>query len=88
MKRFLIALVLFAAAGSAVACGGCSIKFNGTSDNGVSPNGRTLNGARLNGTQLNVSLPGPRSSTLAGWQATDWSAIPRRHVCVRLPGAR
>lgn len=94
MKRFLIAFALFVAAGSANACVGCNIKFNGTSANGISLNGWTLNGISLNGARLNdvrfngISLQGPRSSALAGWQTTDWSAIPLSLVRVRLPGAR
>jgi hypothetical protein len=84
MKRFVIALVLFAVAGSASACAGCGIKFNGLSDNGISLNGTQLNGIRFNGT----SLQGPRSSALAGWQANDWSAIPLSQVRVRLAVAR
>jgi hypothetical protein len=84
MKRFVIALILLAAAGSASACVGCNIKFNGLSDNGISLNGARLNDVRLNG----ISLQGPRSSALAGWQTTDWSAIPLSQVRVRLAVAR
>lgn len=94
MKRFVIALILCAAAGSAGACVGCNIKFNGTSDNGISLNGRTLNGINFNGARLNdvrfngISLQGPRNSALAGWQTTDWSAIPLSQVRVRLAVTR
>ncbi len=90
MKRFLIVLALSAAAGSAGACVGCNIKFNGRSDNGISLNGRTLNGIEFNGARLNdvrfngITLQGPRSAALAGWQATDWSAIPLSQVRVQL----
>jgi uncharacterized protein YjbI with pentapeptide repeats len=94
MKHFVIALILFVAAGSAGACYTCGLKLNGTSDNGISLNGRTLNGVVLNGARLNdvrfngISLQGPYSSALAGWQTTDWSAIPLSQVRVRLAGTR
>lgn len=84
MKRLVIALVLFAAAGSANACVGCNIKLNGISDNGISLNGARLNDVRFNG----ISLQGPHSSALAGWQTIDWSAIPLSQVRVRLAVTR